>query len=158
MEKLIRLNAKTAIILYLLIDTICVGGGMGVPIFCILLGFPLGWYIAKRIIVSTKNSHLINHRIFKLAFWTSAFTFLQMIIIWGIWGRMIPMLFNPMSDFKNFGMPLILFNPKASFIGWFILMIFISPFLQLLTTIFAAFMTLIIKNKNNLPPTGKNPL
>ena len=140
MEKLIRLNKRIVVILYILIDIICVGAGMGVPIFCILLGFPLGWYITKRVSISTEHSHLMYHKILKLSLLASAFTFLQMIVIWG---RTIPMLFDPLSDFQNFGHPFILYDPKISFIGWLILMIFISPFLQLLTTIFASFITLI---------------
>lgn len=113
---------------------------MGVPIFCILLGFPLGWYITKRISIFTAHSYLMYYRVLKLSLLASAFTFLQMVVIWG---RTIPMLFDPVSDFQNFGHPFILYDPKTSFIGWLILMIFISPFLQLLTTIFASYMTLI---------------
>jgi len=139
MEKLIKLNAKIIVILYIIIDVICVGAGMGVPLFCILFGFPLGWYIAKRISMSTEHSHLIYYKILKLSLLASAFTFLQMIVIWG---RTIPMLFSPRSDFQNFGHPFILYDPKISFIGWLILMIFLSPFLQLLTTVFASFITL----------------
>jgi prolipoprotein diacylglyceryltransferase len=117
-----------------------VGAGMGVPIFCILLGFPLGWYIARRTFAATKDSHATHYIILKLSLWASAFTFLLMIVIWG---RTIPMLFDPRSDFQNFGHPFILYDPKTSFIGWLVLMIFISPILQLLTTIFTAFITLI---------------
>jgi len=149
-EKLIKLDAKIVVILYILIEIICVGMGMGVPIFCILFGFPLGWYIVKRICRSTEYSYLMFYQILKLSFLASVFTFLLMIVIWG---RTIPMLFNPMSDFQNFGHPYILYDPKISFIGWSILMIFISPFLQLLTTIFASFITLIRigqKNSNNV--------
>jgi len=36
MNRIIKLNSKTVIALYLIIDLICVGAGMGVPIFCIL--------------------------------------------------------------------------------------------------------------------------
>jgi len=113
---------------------------MGVPIFCILLGFPLGWYIARREFAATKDSHSMFHNILKSSFLASAFTFLLMIVIWG---RAILMLFNPKSDYQYFGHPFILYDPKISFIGWLILMIVISPFLQLLTTIFASFITLI---------------
>jgi hypothetical protein len=150
MEKLIKLDAKIIIILYILIDIICAGAGMGVPVFCILLGFPLGQYIAKRICISTEYSYLMFYEILKLSFLASVFTFLQMIVIWG---RTIPMLFDPKSDFQNFGHPFILYDPRISFIGWLILMIFISPFLQLLTTIFASFITLIkngAKNSNSV--------
>jgi len=144
MEKLIKLNTKVAVALYIVIDVICVGMGMGVPIFCILLGFPLGWYIVKRISISTERSHLMHYKILKLSLLASAFTFLQMAVIWG---RTIPMLFNAKSDFQNFGHPFILYDPKISFIGWLILMIFLSPFLQLLTTIFASFITLMINER-----------
>ena len=150
MKKLIKLDTKFAVILYMVIDIICVGAGMGVPIFCILLGFPLGWYIVERISIATKHSHLMYYKIFKLSLLASGFTFLLMIIIWG---RTILMLFNPKSDFQNFGHPFILYDPKISFVGWSILMIFISPFLQLLAIIFASFITLMkcgVKNSSSV--------
>jgi hypothetical protein len=66
-----------------------------------------------------------------------------------IWGRTIPMLFDPTADFQNFGHPFILYDPKLSFIGWLVLMIFISPFLQLLTTIFGSYLTLLLQLKSD---------
>jgi hypothetical protein len=69
----------------------------------------------------------------KYALLAASFTFLMMIVIWG---RMIPMLFDPSTDFENFGHPNNLYDPKISFVGWLILMIIISPFLQLLATIY----------------------
>ncbi len=54
------------------------------------------------------------------------------------------MLFDPGTDYVNFGIPMILYDPKLSFVGWLILMIVLSPFLQLLTTIFAAYLTLLV--------------
>jgi prolipoprotein diacylglyceryltransferase len=113
---------------------------MGVPIFCILLGFPTGWYIAKREYRKYKYSDILLQKILSTSALTSAFTFLLTVIIWG---RMVLMLFDPIYDFNNFGHPFILYDPKSSFIGWMFLMIFISPFLQLLTTIFASYITLI---------------
>jgi prolipoprotein diacylglyceryltransferase len=140
MDKMIKLGNKTVVIIYLIIDIICVGAGMGVPIFCIILGFPLGWFIARRTAASAPDPHSMNKTILKLTFLASAFTFLLMIVIWG---RTIPMLFNPRSDFQNFGHPFILYDPKMSFIGWLVLMMIVSPFLQLLATIFASFVTLV---------------
>jgi hypothetical protein len=52
------------------------------------------------------------------------------------------MLFDPKADFKNFGHPMILYDPKLSFIGWLVLMIVISPFLELMASIFSSFITL----------------
>jgi len=77
---------------------------------------------------------------------TSLFTFAVMGIIWGL---TIRMLFDPAADFKNFGIPLILYDPKISFVGWLVLMIFISPFLQLLTTILTSYITLLNRFKDD---------
>ena len=138
------LDIKTVVILFILIDIICVGAGMGVPIFCILLGFPLGWYITQRITTSTEQLYQKYYKIFKFSLLAAIFTFILMLVVWG---RTIPKFFDPSYDFPNFGHPNILYDPKISFIGWHILMIIISPFLQLLTTIFAVFITLIRNEK-----------
>jgi hypothetical protein len=53
------------------------------------------------------------------------------------------MLFDPGADLANFGIPLILYEPRASFIGWLVLMIVISPVLQLLTTLLGSHLALI---------------
>jgi hypothetical protein len=119
---------------------------MGVPIFCILLGFLVGWYIARRATIATANIKDVFRRVFVQAIVTSAFTF---VVMGAIWGRTIPMLFDPTADFQNFGHPFILYDPKLSFIGWLVLMIFISPFLQLLTTIFGSYLTLLLQLKSD---------
>jgi hypothetical protein len=59
-----------------------------------------------------------------------------------IWGPFITIFWDQGVNFANLGIPMILYDPRMSFIGWIILMIFISPFLQLLTTIFASNVTL----------------
>lgn len=41
-----------------------------------------------------------------------------------LWGRTISMLFDSNPDLKNFGIPLILYDPKISFIGWLVLMVY----------------------------------
>jgi len=146
MKRLLELKTKEVIILYILIDLLCAGAGMGVPIFCILLGFPLGWYITNRVSASTIQPYQKYYKIFKYSLLAAIFTFILMLIVW-----VCAILINidSSSDIQNFGHPYILFNPVSSFIGWLILMIFISPFLQLLTTIFAAFITLI-RNERKL--------
>lgn len=83
MEKLININAKIVIISYILIDIICAGAGMGVPFFCILLGFPLGWYIARRVYASAEQPHREYYKIFKFSFFAAVVTFTLMLIIWG---------------------------------------------------------------------------
>jgi hypothetical protein len=139
MNKLFKTNKKTAIAVYIVIDTLAVGMGMGIPFLCILFGFPVGWYLANRLTFFEKNLKDILSNILKYALYTSIFTFILMVVIW------VPistMIFDPGANFANFGIPMILYDPKISFLGWILLMIFISPFLQLLTTIFAANVTL----------------
>ena len=38
---------------------------------------------------------------------------------------------------------MILYEPLASFIGWQVLMVLISPFLQLLTTLFGSYLAIL---------------
>ncbi len=140
-----NLNKKFAFLIYIILDTLFVGIGMGVPILNIIFGFPVGWYISKRLSNSQRNLKENLGIILKYSFYTSLITFIWMIIIW------VPistMLLNPSADFANFGIPMILYGPKISFIGWILLMVFISPFLQLLTTVFAAQVTLWRSIKN----------
>jgi hypothetical protein len=146
MGSILRLNTKVAFAIFVVVDLVCVGMGMGVPIFCILFGFFVGWYIAKRAAIATANVKDAFSKALVQAIVTSAFTFVAMS---AIWGSTIVMLFDPNADFQNFGHPFILYDPKISFIGWLILMILISPFLQLLTTIFGSYLTLLGWLKGN---------
>ena len=148
MNKISKMNAKKVFVTYIVLDTIFVGMGMGVPFFCILFGFPVGWYLTKRLTSQKLQINNILSSILKYATLTSSITLVWMLIIWG---PMITMLQNPSVNFANFGIPLILYEPKLSFIGWIILMIIISPFLQLITTVFASHMTLwrLSKKKTN---------
>lgn len=134
-----KISKKTTFIVYIVLDVLFAGMGMGVPFFCILMGFPVGWYLAKRLTLDRENRSNVLNEILKYALYTSLFTFILMLVIWG---PVSTMLLDPAADFVNFGIPLILYDPKISFIGWILLMIFISPFLQLLCTIFASNVTL----------------
>ncbi|MFQ5814096.1 MAG: hypothetical protein ACE5I2_13050 [Anaerolineae bacterium] len=140
MDRAFRLNTKVAFAIFVIVDLLCVGMGMGVPILCILFGFFIGWYIARRATIATENVKDVLWKVLVQAIITSAFTF---VVMSAIWGRTIPMIFDPSADFQNFGHPFILYDPKLSFIGWLVLMILISPFLQLLTTIFGSYLTLL---------------
>lgn len=141
-----KINIKLAIVMYIILDTVLVAIGMGVPFFCILFGFPVGWYLAKRLTLSQKNLKDVNRDILKYSFYTTLVTFLWMLVIWA---PSSTMLMNPTVNFANWGIPMILYDPKISFIGWLILMVFISPFLQMLTTVFTAQVTLWRLNKNS---------
>jgi hypothetical protein len=140
MQKVFSLRIGWALAIFAFLDLICVGMGMGVPIFCILFGLPVGWYIARRITVHPFDTRQLFSEMLLGATLTSAFTFVGMALLWG---RCIVMLFDPTADLVNFGIPQILYEPLASFIGWLVLMIVISPFLQLLMTLFGSHLTLL---------------
>ena len=123
------------VLAYLAADTLCVGAGMGVPIFAILLGFVVGWLLPRVGAPAGSPGHPTRRAILRAAFLASFYTFLLMLIIWG---PTIPILWDREADLANFGIPMILYEAKASFIGWEVLMIAISPFLQLLAIVFGA--------------------
>ncbi len=140
MHRLFSLKVGWALAIFAFLDVICVGLGMGVPIFCILFGLPVGWYIGRRIAIRSFDTRQLLSKMLLGAALTSAFTFVGMAVLWG---RCIVMLFDPAADLANFGIPQILYEPVASFIGWLALMIVISPFLQLLMTLFGSHLTLL---------------
>ena len=139
MKRFFRIKPWLAYLIFVVLDLVCIGAGMGVPIFCIFFGFLVGWYTARRQLLSEVEVSGKLRKMLLVALATSSLTFAVMCILWG---RTVPILFDPATDFVNFGIPMILYGPKLSFIGWLVLMIFVSPFLQLLTTIFAAYLTI----------------
>jgi hypothetical protein len=141
MSRLFRIQPVWAVLAYVFLDTVCVGMGMGVPIFCILLGFPVGWYIMRAVTARSSQLQPILGRSLRYAALASLFTLLLMALIWG---RTISMLFDPRADLANFGIPMILYEPEASFIGWQVLMIVIAPCLQLLAMVFGSYLTLLV--------------
>jgi len=143
MRKLFSLRIGWALAIFGFLDIICTGMGMGVPIFCILFGLPVGWYIAMRITARPVGFRQILGKMLLGAALTSGFTGFTLVLMALLWGRCVAMLFDPTADLANFGIPLILFEPTASFIGWVVLMIAISPFLQFLMTLFGSHLTVL---------------
>jgi len=149
MARLFNLKSRWVLALFVFLDTICVGMGMGVPFFCILFGFVVGWYVVRRLVVAGTDLPRTLDRTFFYALVTAAYTLVVMALLWGPAARMLS---GPDADLANFGIPLILYEPRPSFIGWLVLMIVISPFLQLLTTLFGAHLTLLLQLRRN--PSG----
>ncbi len=141
LRKLFAVRPLVALGIYVFLDIICIGMGMGVPFFCILFGLPMGWYIVKRLTAEPAEMLTVFRKTLLYAAIAAAVTCLGMILIWG--PLSIVSLSNPTTDFVETGVPMILYEPKASFIGWIVLMIAISPGLQLLTTLFASHLTLL---------------
>ncbi|UCF71203.1 MAG: hypothetical protein JSW49_02690 [candidate division WOR-3 bacterium] len=146
MKSIITMRLRTAGLIYIACDLMFVILGMGVPILCIILGFIVGWFVVIRLWEEHGHADLqgLMRRTLKYSILSVLVTFAVMLVIWG---RMFVLLFHTSTDYANLGIPLILYDPKLSFVGWLILMIFISPGLQLLTTIFAACVTIQRKLK-----------
>ena len=145
MKTLLALKPHSAFILFAIFDIICIGMGMGVPIFCILLGFVVGWFVVRYITRSVIQISDVFWKVLRYALITAGFTFLAMLVLWGPFASY---LFNPAKDLATAGIPMILYEPRPSLIGWIVLMIVISPFLQLLTTLFSAYLTLLLWMKS----------
>lgn len=143
-------NKTVLITAYLLLDLLAIGAGMGVPIFAILLGFGVGWVYPYLYTLSHPGTNPPLNQILLISFLTASFTLLIMAVIWLPTLRMLKL---PEADLANFGIPLILYEPLPSFIGWIVLMVLISPFLQVLTTVFGAVLKLVwttIRSKETL--------
>jgi hypothetical protein len=128
-----------SVILFVLLDVACVGLGMGVPLFCIGLGFLVGWRVARKLDVVGLAMPQILRRLMLAGAATSAFTLLMMLVIWG---PCVVKLWETDAELANFGVPMLLFEPRASFIAWLALMVVISPFLQFLMTLLGSCVTL----------------
>jgi hypothetical protein len=117
-------------------DGIAVGAGMGVPFFPILLGFAAGWILPGLVAPAAAD----DRRLLRLSAAAGALPCsVTLLLMLAVWGPVAAMLFDPAADIANFGIPLILFEPTASFIGWIVLMIAVSPALQLMATLSAAY-------------------
>jgi len=131
------MNNVLAWVIFIVLDILSTGLGMGVPFFNIIFGLPVGWYLSRRYKVETQTPAVFLSSVTRAAVLTSAITAGLMLLIWS---RMIPMLIGTDTELANFGIPMFLFEPRASFIGWIVLMILISPFLQFIMTLFGSWL------------------
>ena len=126
---------RLAFVVFIILDILSIGMGMGVPILTILFGFLVGWYLPLYLEFPEQVSEISMKKLLKASLVTAT---VSMAILGAIWLPALSWLADPTRDFVQFGMPLIFFEPRVSFIGWIILMVVISPFLQFLMTIFGA--------------------
>ncbi|MFH1569959.1 MAG: hypothetical protein ABIL09_18345 [Gemmatimonadota bacterium] len=139
MHRLYNLKTKWALVLYAVFDVLGVGLGMGVPIVCIALGLPAGWVVARRAAGHADTREQLA-RSLRGAALVAGITFVLMAGFWGPW---FVLLLDPAADLARLGMPLLLYEPTASFVGWLVLMIFISPFLQFLMAVLGVHLAIL---------------
>lgn len=135
-----QIGPLKALVLFIVIDVFLMGVGMGIPIFNIAFGFVVGWFLIKWVAAGASESTDILKRFLVYSGTSAGVTFLGMFLLWGWWATSV---YEPQADFARTGIPMILFEPRASFIAWLVLMIVISPVLQLLTTTFAGLLGLL---------------
>ena len=128
------------IAIFLFLELISIAMGMGVPFFTILFGFLVGLLIPRIIQIDSELSPQYLASTLRTAIITSTATLMIMALIWL---PTLKWLFDSTLDLSNFGIPMILYSPRASFIGWLILMVLISPFLQFLMTLFGSISSIV---------------
>ena len=142
MQRVLGLRNAWAIVVYVTADAICVMLGMGVPIFCILLGVPVGWYVAERGIARGASEGRVLTAAARVGAATAAVTLFMMVLVWG---RSAALLFAPGVDLAGVSIPPILYDARASFVGWIALMIIVAPAVQMAMTLFGAHLTLMAR-------------
>ena len=126
-----------------LLDVFAIGFGMGVPVFAILLGFPVGWWLARQ-----RAAEGVSHSSMRAALvWAGLLAGVSAVVLAIIWGPQVPNAFDPAFDAKEFGIPLILYTSRASTIGWLLLMMVISPLLQAMAVLTGAVVAFAMKPK-----------
>jgi len=127
-----------AFIAYIVLDILFTALGMGVPFFAILFGLPVGWFGAVRAFCFLKDTRLAMKRVLRYGFLCAGVT---LVIQAGIWGWLVPKLFDRVINPGGMGLPLILYDARASLAGWLVLMVFVSPFLQFAMVVLGAYLT-----------------
>lgn len=127
------------IIFTVLLNILLTGLGMGVPIFNVLLSLPIGYYLNKG---RQEDQKQRLQRVLKTALFLSGLTLILMLFIWL---PTLKWLTDPSLDVAKFGHPFWLYDPKTSFIGWIILMVFVSPILQMLGHVFGGVLAILYK-------------
>ena len=120
---------------FVLLDVLAIGAGMGVAIFAIAFGVPVVWMLPAFLGVRPPYPPRDLVAIVLGAALTSGVSF---VLLAALWLPSLRMLRDPAANYAQFGMPLLLYEPLPSFIGWIVLMVVISPILQVLTTLFGA--------------------
>lgn len=148
MNRLLRARRGWMIALFLVAEVFAIGAGMGLPVFAILLGFPIGWLSARRQLERSADTSTAMRGALWAAASAGLVTFVFMALIWG---PIVPVAWGPTAEVvKNTGygsIPLLLYEPRASLIAWLVLMLVISPDLQLMCALTAAYVTIAARGR-----------
>lgn len=142
MRRILNVGVGWAVVLFTVADVACVVLGLGVPVFCILLGIPVGWFVVETAAARRLTDREIRSEVLLGGVVTAFLTSVMMALVWG---SSAAVLVDGQADPGSLGLPLLFADAKASIIGWLVLMIVVSPGLQLLMTHFGAHLTLLAR-------------
>lgn len=131
-----------AFIAYSVMNLLLAGLGLGTPVFCIVFGFGVGWFCARRAEFFVPTVQGAMKRALRYAFLTSTVTGVLMA---AIWARLVPILLNPRVNPGSLGLPLNLYDTRWSLAGWIVLMVFTGPAVQVLMTVFGSYLTFLVR-------------
>lgn len=128
-----------ALIAFCLADVFAIGLGMGVPVFAVALGFVAGWWVARRALAEGSE---LRDAVRRVLAWGLALAGTSLAALLLTWGPQIGTVLDPAVSATNWGIPLVLYTSQASKIGWFVLMVAISPVLEFMAVAAAGMVTL----------------
>lgn len=129
-----------------LLDVFLIGIGMGVPVFAILLGFGVGWWVARRPApAAAVPDDPVRSRARALVSAAAALAAVSFCVLLAVWGPTLGNAFDPRFDAADWGLPLILYTSQASTLGWYALMLVISPLLQLMAVLTGGLASLALR-------------
>lgn len=135
-----------------LLDVFAIGLGMGVPVLALVYGAGVGWWLVRRgpqvlpeALPALDGTSIPRAVLRTLLARSAALASVSFVVLLAVWGPSIPLAFDPAFDTAASGIPLILYTPHASMIGWLVLMIVVSPVLQFAITVASGALALAVR-------------
>ena len=133
-----------------LIDVFAIGLGMGVPVFAILLGFGVGWWVARSALDELPlEADVPRAKLRSLTLAGVALASASFVVLLVVWGPSVPIVVDPAVDAAAWGIPLILYTSRASKIGWLLLMTVVSPALQFMAVVTGGMLRFALRAKRS---------
>lgn len=116
-----------------------IGAGMGVPVFAVLYGLPVGWWLGTRLATGPDVQAALRSLVLSGAGLAGA----SLLVLTFVWGPHVHLAFDPQVDAVAFGIPLILYGSQASMAAWFVLMLVIAPLGQFALVVTAGVLAML---------------
>lgn len=120
-----------------LLDVFAIGLGMGVPVFAVLYGVAVGWWLIRRgpgalpgAVPAPVGPDVPRISLRGLVGQSMALAAVSFVVLLAVWGPSIPLVFDPGSDAAGLGIPLVFGPPHTSLAVWLVLMAIVAPLAQ----------------------------